>query len=64
MLQRLPFNSADASGVMVEPDVYAQPMTNLPIAPGTLNFQAWFRDASAMMSGFNLSDGLSVTFTP
>ena len=36
-----------------------------PVAAGaTLNFQAWFRDPAAGMTGFNFSDGLSVTFAP
>ena len=35
------------------------------ITPGaTLSFQCWFRDPAAGMSGFNLSDGLTVTFVP
>lgn len=36
-----------------------------PIAAGsTLNFQAWFRDPGFGPAGYNLSDGLEVTFTP
>lgn len=30
----------------------------------TRNFQCWYRDPSGGPSDFNLSDGLSVTFTP
>jgi len=33
-------------------------------AGSTWKFQAWFRDPAAGLSGFNLSDGLSVTFVP
>ena len=39
-------------------------LTALPIVPGTTNFQCWYRDPAAAQSGFNLSDGLSVTFLP
>ena len=63
-VQRLPVNQADGNGVLSEPDVFALPMPNVPLAPGTLNFQAWYRDPAAMMSGFNLSDGLSLLFAP
>jgi hypothetical protein len=35
------------------------------IADGvTRNFQCWYRDPSGGPNGFNLSDGLSITFTP
>ena len=35
------------------------------IAPGDLvNFQYWYRDPAAGMSGFNLTDGLAATFAP
>ena len=63
-VQRLPINQADGNGVLREPDVFALPMPNVPLAPDTLNFQAWFRDSAAMMSGFSLSDGLSIALTP
>ena len=52
------------SGVLSEPDVFALPTPNVPLAPGTLHFQSWYRDPAAMLSGFNLSDGLSILFTP
>ena len=38
--------------------------THMITAGSTWNFQHWFRDGMAGMSGFNLSNGLSVTFTP
>ncbi|MFT4540692.1 MAG: putative HAF family extracellular repeat protein [Planctomycetota bacterium] len=34
------------------------------ILPGSLNFQAWFRDPTGAGSGFNTSDGFEVIFTP
>jgi hypothetical protein len=35
------------------------------LSPGsTWNFQAWFRDAAAGGSNYNLSDGYRITFTP
>ena len=37
----------------------------LHIAPGiTRHFQCWYRDPAGGPIGFNLSDGLSITFTP
>ena len=44
--------------------------TNPPTSSGeitaasTWNFQFWFRDPAANATGFNLSDGLEVTFCP
>jgi len=52
---------------------HALDMTNPPGGPGagglitagsTWRFQGWYRDPAAMASGFNLSDGLAVTFAP
>ena len=38
-------------------------LTAFGINPGdSLNFQFWYRDSMAMMSGFNLSNGLNVVF--
>lgn len=34
------------------------------LAGSTWNFQYWFRDSAAGLSGFNLSNGLSVSFSP
>ena len=60
-----PIISADGTGQMFEPDVWGQPMPVLPILAGnTYFFQCWHRDPAAMMSGFNLSDGLSTTWCP
>ena len=62
--QRLPFNQADANGVLTQPDVWAL-ANSAPIQAGTTwNFQAWYRDAPAMNSGFNLSDATTVAFQP
>ena len=33
-------------------------------AGATWNFQAWYRDPAGGPSGFNLSDGLGITFCP
>jgi len=46
---------------------YAIDNTNLPsggdfVAGGTWKFQGWFRDPAAGGAGFDLSDGLSITF--
>jgi len=63
----LPPSMADAGGVLSRViDFTAAPAA---IGPGEItagsswNIQAWFRDPEGS-SGFNLSDGLSVTFTP
>ena len=40
------------------------PPTGSFVAGVLMRFQAWFRDPAAGMSGFNLSDGVEVTFTP
>ena len=38
---------------------------HVQVVPGaSLNFQAWFRDPAAGMSGFNLSDAIEITFQP
>jgi len=63
-----PIASSDGMGTATRAlDFTAPPMdagTHM-ITPGsTWNFQHWFRDNAAGMSGFNLSNGLSVTFAP
>jgi hypothetical protein len=46
-------------------DVQQPTSGTAPILPGsTHRFQAWYRDPAAGGAGFNLSDGLEVTFTP
>ena len=63
-----PVVQADAFGTATLPVDFTQPPTGSGaglITPGsTWNFQHWYRDVMAGMSGFNLSDGLSVTFAP
>lgn len=65
-LVRLPVGMVDAGGVLTTPldnSSWGAPATQ--ITPGsTWYFQAWFRDMPAGGSGFNLSDGLEVTFLP
>jgi hypothetical protein len=59
-----PFAQADGSGNLQLAFDNTGP-SHVQVVPGaTLNFQAWFRDPAAGMTGFNLSDGLEVTFTP
>ena len=59
-----PFAVADTTGTMSAALDNTLP-AHTQVQPGvTLNFQAWFRDPAAGMSGFNLSDGIEVTFTP
>jgi hypothetical protein len=59
-IHRLPTTSADASGDLALNVDFG---TVGAIAPGsTWKFQALFRDPAAQGAGFNLSDGLSVTF--
>ena len=56
--QRLAFRQADGSGVMIDPDVFAQPMGNLPLVPGTFHFQAWYRDQNPInTTNFTLVSG-------
>lgn len=59
-----PFSFADSSGVMASPIPNSIPVHNQITAGVTLHFQAWFRDLAAGQSGFNLSDGMAITFTP
>lgn len=65
-LVRLPAVAVDGGGVMTSPldnTVWGAPATQ--ITPGsTWYFQAWFRDNAGGGAGFNLSDGLEVTFLP
>ena len=67
-LQRLAVQNADASGNVLQLlDVNAPPANAGPgqiSAGSTYNFQLWYRDPSGGANGFNLSDGLNVTFCP
>jgi hypothetical protein len=59
-----PFVSANGAGVMSTTIDNTNPANAQITAGATLNFQSWFRDPAANMAGFNLSNGLSITFTP
>ena len=65
-VQRLPVVQADFLGTMrsdVDYDAPINPSTQ--ITPGsTWHFQAMYRDPAAGGTGFNFSDGLSLTFAP
>jgi len=59
-----PFSIADGAGMMSATLDNTAP-AHAQVVPGaTLNFQAWFRDPAAGLTGFNLSDGVEVTFVP
>ncbi|MFT5049540.1 MAG: hypothetical protein ACI8QZ_000933 [Chlamydiales bacterium] len=63
-----PILTADGIGSVIRPmDFTAAPAnagSHMITIGSTWNFQYWFRDGAAGMSGFNLSNGLGVTFTP
>lgn len=63
---RLPPAVSSAGGVLsTQVDFGDPPSAAGQITPGsTWNFQAWFRDPAAGGAGFDLSDGLQVTFLP
>jgi hypothetical protein len=62
--QRLPLGVV-SSGVLTSSVDNTAPPAAPHLAPGsTWNFQAWFRDAPAGGSNYNLSDGYRITFTP
>jgi len=64
IVRMFPFSVSDAGGVLSFTVDNTLPV-HVQFVPGaTLNFQAWFRDPSACMSGFNLSDALSLVFVP
>jgi len=59
-----PFAQADAMGSLQLAFDNTGP-SHVQVVPGaSLNFQAWFRDPAAGLTGFNLSDGLELTFAP
>jgi len=65
-LQRFPAENSGPGGLLTHAVDYAG-VTNPAnlITPGsTWNFQGWFRDVAAGGTGFNLSDGLQITFLP
>ena len=58
-----PVQSANALGVTTRTiDLTAAPAAGLIVPSADLNFQLWYRDGPAGMSGFNLSDGVNVVF--
>ena len=68
--RRFPVRNAGPAGALVEgPGIVAYTVANFGPASAigagqSWNFQAWFRDPAAGGAFFDLSDGLSVTFTP
>jgi len=60
-----PFAVADGGGELAHTlDFSAPPPGGQVVAGSTWKFQAWFRDPAGGGAGFNLSDGLSLGFTP
>jgi len=59
-----PFIVMNTQGAaLLDLDLTSAPLVGL-LAPGTWNFQFCYRDPAAAATGFNLSDGLSIFFTP
>ena len=63
-----PIAVTDGAGVASQlVDLTTPPEGNGPgqvLAGSTWNYQFWYRDTAAAAAGFNLSDGLSLTFCP
>ncbi|MFT5153859.1 MAG: beta-glucanase (GH16 family) [Planctomycetota bacterium] len=64
VLRLSPATLADGSGNSTRPLDFTSPTGSSINANSTWKFQYWYRDPAGGPSGFNLSDGLSVTFTP
>jgi len=64
VVRLFPFSVADAAGVMTYSVNTMGPANAQLTAGAAFNFQAWFRDPAAGMSGFNLSDARALTFQP
>ncbi len=61
---RLPLIAADSAGSATY-DLSFAAFPETRIDPGSVwNFQLWYRDPAAGMSGFNLSNALEIQFTP
>jgi len=63
-LLRLPVETAQGSVLTHALDNGAPPALGRIVPGSTWHFQAWFRDPQAGGAGFDLSDGLTVTFVP
>jgi hypothetical protein len=60
-----PFAVASPNGELAYTlDLTSPPPGGQVVAGSTWKFQAWFRDPAGGGAGFNLSDGLSLSFTP
>jgi hypothetical protein len=60
---RLPVAVASGNQLVCTLDFGSAPGTNV-VAGSVWHFQAWYRDPAAGGAGFDLSDGLTVTFCP
>ncbi len=64
-LFRRPTQNTTKAGILAHQlDYLADPVAGQVVSGSTWNFQSWFRDTAAGGSGFNFSDGISVTFEP
>jgi len=62
---RLPFLQGTNGELRYTVDLASPPFNAVAITAGsTWNFQGWFRDPAGGGAGYNLSDGLEVTFCP
>jgi len=64
VVRLFPFALSDASGRMVHLVDNTQMSGSSMTAGASLNFQCWFRDPAAGMTGFNLSNARQLTFEP
>lgn len=64
VVRLFPFSFADAGGTVTYAVNLNGPATATITAGSALNFQCWFRDPAAGLSGFNLSDARELTFAP
>lgn len=64
-IRRLGIVQATASGTLSRQlDFESAPLASIVSAGSTWNFQVWYRNVAGGGAGFNLSDGLTVTFCP
>jgi hypothetical protein len=64
IVRMFPFAFANGTGFMSTTLDNTGPSNGQVVPGATLNFQAWFRDPAGGGAGFNLSNGLSLLFTP